>query len=89
MEDYNSIFSGDELDNAIKEINNISEAKKTENIDDSIVILIKRNNGTYAKVSPNVLKGVTSQYITREEYDKLNSQGAIKDNVEYNILEDE
>jgi hypothetical protein len=89
MEDYNSVFSGDELDDAIKEINNISEAEKIENIDDDIIVLIKRSNGTYARVSPYVLRGVTSQYITRKKFDELISQGAIKEGVEYNILEDE
>lgn len=46
-------------------------------------------DGSFVKISPEVLWSDKTKYISQEEYDDLRMSNELNNNVEYNVLEDE
>lgn len=70
-------------------IDSIAQSEEVDDIDDAVLLIVGKSDGTFVRVSPSVLRGVTTQYLTKSDYDNLVALGGIKDNVEYNIIENE
>lgn len=70
-------------------IDSIAQSEEVDDINDAVLLIVGKSDGTFVRVSPSVLRGVTTQYLTKSDYDSLIALGGIKDNVEYNIIEDE
>ena len=68
-------------------IDSISQSEEVNDINDAVLIIVGKSDGTFVRVSPSVLRNVTHQYLTKADYDNLVALGGIKDNVEYNIIE--
>ena len=60
-----------------------------ETADDFALLLGFKSDGSIIKLSPEILRGATTKYISREQYKSLKDAGVLEDNVEYNIFEDE
>ena len=72
-----------------KQGTNLQDTSIAGNANDFDLLLGFKSDGTFVRVSPSVLRDVTTQYLTKSDYDNLIALGEIKDNVEYNIIENE
>lgn len=48
-----------------------------------------RSDGSFVKISPEVLWSGKTKYVSQEEYDDLKKNNELNNNVEYNTFEDE
>lgn len=72
-----------------KQGKNLQKTDLAESEMDFALLLGFKENGDFVRLSPEVLRGATKKYLTLAAYKELERKGEIKENVEYNIFEDE
>ena len=67
---------------------NLQDTDVADSGSDFTLLLGFKEDGTFIRLSPSVLKSATTQYITESQYQYLKDNGLLKNDVEYNIIEE-
>ena len=68
---------------------NLQDTDIADSGSDFTLLLGFKEDGTFIRLSPKLLQTSNTEYLTKEQYKDLRDNGLIKDDVEYNIFEDE
>lgn len=68
---------------------NLQDTDIADSGSDFTLLLGFKEDGTFIRLSPNVLRSASTRYVTEEEYKALEKNNEIDENIEYNIYENE
>lgn len=68
---------------------NLQDTDIAQSEDEFTLLLGFKANGSFVRLSPSILKSSTDKYLSSSEYEALVQSGQVKEDVEYNIFEDE
>lgn len=68
---------------------NLQDTDIADSGSDFKLLLGFKEDGTFIRLSPKLLQTTNTEYLTKQQYKDLVDNGQIKEDVEYNIYENE